>query len=112
MPPLELCELHDGSMMGLLRRWFTSLLLHKSLVQLLASAGVLLLVSYALEQRYNTLNVALLSTIAGVCANFFVALVSSPSAVICGPVAILSCHLGEHLIPALLWHTKSTTFWN
>ncbi len=88
-----------GSMTGFLCRWFTSLLLHKSLMQLLASVGVLLLVSYALEQRFNSLCFALLSTIAGVCANFFAAFVSSPTTVMCGPVAILSCHLGEHLHP-------------
>lgn len=78
-----------------MRRWFTSLLLHKSFMQLLASVSVLLLVSFALEYRYNTVNLALISTVAGVCANFFAAAVSSPSAIICGPVAILSCHLGE-----------------
>ncbi|BDA42305.1 hypothetical protein COCOBI_03-1920 [Coccomyxa sp. Obi] len=88
-------------------RWFTSLLLHKSLMQLLASVGVLLLVSYALEQRYNTLNVALLSTIAGVCANFFAAFVSSPTAVMCGPVAILSCHLELLVLESILeWKAK------
>lgn len=72
------------------------MLLHRSFVQLLASFAVLLLVSFALEHRYTTVNFALLSTVTGVCANFFAAAVSSPNTIFCGPIAILSCHLGEH----------------
>ncbi|KAK9901674.1 hypothetical protein WJX75_007910 [Coccomyxa subellipsoidea] len=89
-------------------RWFTSLLLHKSFMQLLASVSVLLLVSFSLEYRYNTVNLALISTVAGVCANFFAAAVSSPSAIICGPVAILSCHLELLVLESILeWKARA-----